>query len=434
MKLYDYQERVKNEALDVLRRYGIVYIMGMPRTGKTPISLSVVRQLHEESEANLKNARECTSLLLTRRQAMPSIEKDIKAVFGAKFGQIDLFSYHSIHKLEPKAYNCIILDEAHTVGAYPKANKMQKQISELFKSTGARAILLSGTPNIESGSQLFHQFRITHKLFTEYSNFYKWFKTYGIPKQIMVRGRLVNDYREVNTEMLNKAVSPFCITVTQDDAGFKVKSELIPVKLENHSIVEFERLFMRDHIYKFEDFTVVSDGAASALSKVLQACGGTIIDDEEYPHILPEYLDPLTKFRKIISLDYGKLAIFTNFIEERRFIQNNLSTFGKTTSDIDEFRDDPKAKYFVGSIESYCEGVDLSTVENCAMVIYSLSWRGKTLMQIMERQNNKRRENPIKIYVLMIRDTLEEDLYTRVAIEKKNFNSTFYKEMSRTKY
>ena len=414
MKLYDYQENILNQAIEILDEHNIVYLAAAMRVGKTPIAIHLIGHTHSSPKD--------VSLVLTKKLAMQSIEKDIDALGDAFTGQIEVCSYHSIHKLDPKQYKTIVLDESHTLGAYPKTNKMQKQVAVLKSEN---YVLLSGTPNIESHSQLFHQFRVTGKVFLEYKNFYSWFKEYGVPKQKMVRGRMINEYTNVKKDMLLADINKYFVTFTQEQAKFKVKSELKPIYLSNPEVSEWIKVYAKNSVCEFKDYIVASDGSASILSKCLQVCGGTVLDDEDKSHILYDGFNPFTKadWIKNTFQSHGRVCIFTNFIHERHLL---MSYFEKDiTANMDAFLGGD-SKYFVGSLESYCEGFDLSKVEDLTIVIYSLSWKGRVLSQSIERQNNKLREKPIDVYLPLIKDTPEIELYRRVAVEKMNFNSTFF--------
>ena len=414
MKLYDYQENILNQAIEILDEHNIVYLALEMRLGKTPLAIHLIGHTHSSPKD--------VSLILTKKKAMQSIQDDIDALESAFSGQIEVCSYHSIHKLDPKKYKTIVLDEAHTLGAYPKTNKMQKQVAVLQAET---YVLLSGTPNIESHSQLFHQFRVTNKVFQEYKNFYSWFREYGVPKQKMIRGRMINDYTNVKKDKLLANVNKYFISYTQEQADFKIKSELNPVYLLNPEVSAWIKTYAKNSVHEFENFTVASDGAASVLSKCLQVCGGTVLDDEDKSHILPDIYAPKLKASWIKNMFHsrGKVCIFTNYIHERHLLMSYFDV--DITANMSDFLGG-YSKYFVGSLESYSEGFDLSKIDDLTIVIYSLSWKGKVLVQSMARQNNKLREKPIDIYLPLIRDTPEVDLYRRVAVEKKNFNSSFY--------
>jgi hypothetical protein len=46
---------------------------------------------------------------------------------------IVVINYESVHKIEQKGFDCIIVDEFHSLGAFPKPSLRTKRIREIFK-------------------------------------------------------------------------------------------------------------------------------------------------------------------------------------------------------------------------------------------------------------------------------------------------------------
>ena len=402
MKLYGYQEKVVVEALEILRENQIVCLSLGMRLGKTFISLALAKEKGDRI------------LFVTKKKAIPSILED-----AAKVGvEITCVNYESLHKLSEDSFDVIIVDECHSVSAYPKPSKRTKLLGEIFsKNKDCWAIMLSGTFSVESMSQHFHILRVTGKFWTEYKNFYAWFKDFGIVEQIRVAGRSVNTYWNTKDTVL-RAIEHLFVALTQKEAGFSVETSVVDIRLANEGISAFCKKFQRDCVAEMEDYSIVGESAAAVLSKCLQVCGGTVIGDDEMGHILDF---SYSKVEFIETLEYSKICIFTNFIHERTLLCNELTDF---TLDMDEFKNG-SPKYFIGSLKSYSEGFDLSLVKDCCLVLYSLCWSGSSFTQICDRQQNKNRVDEIKIYCPLIKDTPEIQLFEAVS-NKKNFNNSFY--------
>ena len=164
MKLRDYQQQIVNEGLPILKKDKFLYLALEVRTGKTLTSLSMSNLL---PVSNL--------LFLTKKKAISSIEKDYKLLSPSY--NITVINYESVHKIPLKGYDMIILDEAHCLGAYPKASKRAKQVRTLISNNDCYVILLSGTPTPESYSQMYHQvYGIPNNPFARYKNFYRFCK------------------------------------------------------------------------------------------------------------------------------------------------------------------------------------------------------------------------------------------------------------------
>jgi superfamily II DNA or RNA helicase len=140
----DYQLEIIAKGTEVINKYGFVYLAMEVRTGKTLTSLGICE--------NLKPLR---ILFVTKKKVITNIENDYYLLNPSY--KMEVINYESLHKLEHKQFNVIILDEAHSLGAFPKPSNRAKQIKDLIQASRAKVIFLSGTPTPESYSQMFHQ-------------------------------------------------------------------------------------------------------------------------------------------------------------------------------------------------------------------------------------------------------------------------------------
>jgi len=169
LKLRPHQIEKSKELLNVLNKYKIAYLAGEVRSGKTLTALNT---------AELYGAM--SVLFITKKKAISSIESDYKN-FGFSY-QLLVINYESLHKLNFNP-DLIIYDESHSIGAFPKPSNRSKLCKKLFYKTPC--ILMSGTPAVESYSQLYHQFYVSmFSPFKDYSNFYKWANEFVDKKQL----------------------------------------------------------------------------------------------------------------------------------------------------------------------------------------------------------------------------------------------------------
>src|SRR5210317_931983 len=113
MQLRDYQLTISEQANDLLRSFGIVYLAMQVRTGKTITALNT---------AKLYGAKKV--LFVTKLKAISSILKDFEAI--EKPFDIYVINYESLHKVV-EDYDIIILDEAHCLGQYPQPSERTKE-------------------------------------------------------------------------------------------------------------------------------------------------------------------------------------------------------------------------------------------------------------------------------------------------------------------
>ena len=133
---------IKN-AVSVLNRYKFVYLSMQVRTGKTLTAMGVAQKL------KIKRM-----LFVTKKKAISSIEVDYKKL-TPNYDMV-VINYESLHKVQGR-FDFIVLDEAHSMGAYPKPSKRTERVKQLIKNSNPYVVLMSGTPTPESFSQIYHQ-------------------------------------------------------------------------------------------------------------------------------------------------------------------------------------------------------------------------------------------------------------------------------------
>lgn len=423
-ELLPHQKECVKQIEKVLKEKSVCYFAGHCRIGKTRAALDVsVRLMRTYGRL----------LWVTPKNAIESILEDIKDM-GFEKELIFVINRESLHKVEG-VFDVVVADESHRDGKYPKPSQSCKALRGFAKHATYK-ILLSGTPSIETGAQLFNQFAWTGGgPWSEYASFYKWFKDYGIPKKIRRAGGMeVTVYDEVKSSVVS-AIEPWVVTVTQDDAGFKYKPEIIPCWLENEELKEFEVPFEKDGYGCLEDYylsglfyEVVGETPAAKLQKLHMLEGGTLIDekDEAFTHGMKPFYKVDYLLKRLNKDD--SYFISTAYIHERELISIGLKHDGyHVETDIEVFQKERNG-VFVGSGISNAEGVDLSWLTGC-MIIYSLNWSGSKFTQLIERQNNFLRNRPIKVYCLLRKGGVDEKVFNAVS-KKKNFNNTFYKQMN----
>lgn len=119
MKLRKYQETIAMQAAYKLVAFGTCYLSMECRTGKTITALSAADSFEAENV-----------LFITKLKAMPSVQADYE-VLKSSF-RLEVINYESCHKAKGK-YDLVIIDEAHSLGAYPKPSKRTQAIKSLCK-------------------------------------------------------------------------------------------------------------------------------------------------------------------------------------------------------------------------------------------------------------------------------------------------------------
>jgi hypothetical protein len=389
MKLRDYQEQGSTDAAAILRERRMVYFAWEVRTGKSLTAFATLQKV---------GADRC--LFVTKKKAIKSIEADAAAIgFDAV-----VTNYESLHKVTEK-FKYIVIDEAHTIGAFPKPSLRYKRLKQLV-NVNSYVVLLSGTPSPESFSQLYHQFAI-HPLgpFHQYRNFYAWAKDFVTVRDRYVGvGQKVNDYSDANWKRIHPHVKPLMLDRTQEESGFMqtiIEDILIvPMKPATYKLAKA----IADHgIYEGQTDTILADSAVKQHSKVHQIFSGTVIA-ENGTHIIDR-----SKVAAIMRKFQGrKIAIFTVYQAEADMVREAIPN---CTNSPEAFNADPTATY-VGQIRSSREGVNLSTAE--CLVYLNIEHSSLSYIQGRDRATSKDRATPPEVWFIMAEGGVDLDIYETV--------------------
>ena len=145
VKLREYQKAASRKLTRLCQIKKCAYLSGECRTGKTMVALSVVRNMALEKV-----------LIITKKKAIRSIESDVIKMNLERV--VSITNFEQLKNFKGTNWNMIIVDEAHSVGAFPKPSQRYQNILQLRYNS---IILMSGTPSPESFSQLYHQWSLT---------------------------------------------------------------------------------------------------------------------------------------------------------------------------------------------------------------------------------------------------------------------------------
>jgi hypothetical protein len=403
--LRDYQQQNAIECADILRKHKIVYIQHSVRTGKTATALETIR-------LNVfKNV-----LFITKKKAISSIQEDYTDFEFNQYFALTVTNYESMHKIESKDFDCIVLDENHVNSAFPKPSQRTKQIKLMFGFLPM--IMLSGTPATESSSQWFHQFWMSsHSPFKNYTNFYKWSKDYVNVQQRNLGYGLINDYSQGIDEKINESIKHLVHKFTQEEAGFEAKVSENILFFDMRSITNklINRL-KKDLVIEGKNDLIVADTSAKLLQKIHQLENGTIKFESGNTKVLDD-----SKARFIKQYFEGKkIAILYYYIAEFELLK---TVFDNYTSDLHEFN--TTDKIFIGQQYSNSLGVNLSCAE--FLVFYNFSYSGTNFIQAIDRLTTiNRMKNDV--YFIFSKGSLTEKIFNVVSKKKNYTNKMFEKD------
>lgn len=405
IQLRDYQKKIVNDGLGIIKEHGLLYLSMEVRTGKTMTSLAICDAL---------GAKEV--LFITKLKVVPGIKKDHKDL-GCNFN-LTCVNYESIHKLEVTNWNLIICDEAHTMGAFPKPSKRAKQVKDLVKKSNAKVIFLSGTPTPESYSQIYHQLYVhPNNPFKSYANFYRWANDYVKVKVKYIGQMRVNDYSGAIKDKVMGAIKHLMISFTQEQAGFStaVEEAVLHVKMKPITYKLTEKL-KKDSVVQGDEDTILADTGVKMMNKLHQMYSGTIILESGKRLIFDD-----TKAEYIKDYFKGKkIGIFYKFKAEWDALKQ---VFGdELTDSLDEFN--TTNKNIALQVLSGREGISLRNAD--FLVYYNIDfsatsyWQSRDRMTTMERKFNK-------VYWVFTIGGIEEKIYEAVQ-QKKNFTKEYFQK------
>lgn len=415
MELRDYQERIANDAVKILQGNFLCYLSMECRTGKTITAMAAAERF---------GARYV--LFVTKKKAIPSIWGDYEALSPSFM--LDVINYESVTKIVkegnvPKSghkYDFAIIDEAHSIGAFPKPSKRAKDLKAIC--VNLPILYLSGTPSPESYSQLYHQFWISSfSPWRGYSNFYKWAKAYVIRQSKRINGFDVADYSVARKDFIDRDTKHLFIDWSQEDAGFDCNiCENVLTATATPQTKEYIRIMKRDRVLNLEGGTVLGDTPAKFMSKLHQLSSGTVITESG------EHLVTDTFKADFIRRHFAgrKIAIFYVYQTEAELLHD---VFPDWTESPEEFqsRDD---LVFISQVRRAREGVRLDTAD--ALIFFNLEYSYLSYEQGRNRLVSKERTSPANVYFVISDCGIEGDILGAVK-NKTDFTYSYFKSKER---
>ena len=413
-RLRDYQEQKCIEALEIIKKHGLVMLILEVRVGKTFTSMEVAKRYGAKSV-----------LFITKKKAIRSIEEDFKTS-GHSYNFLCV-NYESVHKVKEK-FDFIIIDESHSLNQYPKKSKRTEMIHKISKNKPI--IFLSGTPSPESYSGLYYQLWVSSfSPWKDYKNFYHWCKAgyVKVKKKFIGAGNQVNDYSEANHNMIDKDIRKYYISLTQEEAGFKQKphEKFFKVKMQEKTGRIIKRL-LKDKVIIGKDDTITCDSGVKLKSKILQLCGGSVITDSGKYLIIDK---SKVEFIRDNFSD-NKFGIFYIFKSEREMLKE---VFGENrlTDSPEEFNAS-KDKIFISQIKAGREGINLKTAD--FLIMLGIDFASVSYFQAIHRHQYIDRDKPLLIYWIFSEYGFEDNVYNVVSKKKDYTMSYFNKEIKSTNF
>ena len=406
MELRQYQKEIVAKGVDIIRNHGFLYLAMEVRTGKTLTSMSIAEELGAQSV-----------LFLTKKKALHSIGEDANKLCPSY--EFFAINYESMHKLPPIDWDVVILDEAHTLGAFPKPSQRAKKVRSL--TTGRKVILMSGTPTPESYSQMYHQvYGIKGNPFARYKNFYRFADDYVNVKERTIGGLRMYFYDDAKDAIL-KAMAPYTISFSQEQAGFKndLREHILRVPMDERTYKWCNEL-RKHRVIDGREETILGDTPVKLMMKLHQMYSGTVKFESGntmvFDYSKAEFIRDYFKGQKI--------GIFYKFKAELDALKE---VFGEElTTELPEF--ETTGKSIALQIVSGREGISLRQAS--ALVYYNIDFSATSYWQSRDRMTTKDRTDS-DIYWVFSERGIESKIHKAVS-NKKDYTLNHFRDDIRT--
>lgn len=383
------------ECLEVINKLGIVYLQGSPRAGKTLTSILVAEQLEDVKRV----------LVLTKKNAISGFKKFISDDLKCSY---HITNYEQAKKLNKDDYDFIILDESHSLGAFPKPSLRTKAIREL--AYDKRVILLSGTAIVESPSGIYHQCFITKYNPFDFKNFYAFHREWGIPASQFIAGRELKLYNKTKPKLIEE-INKFSVFLTQKDAGINLQAtdELHYIDLDDRTKKMYNHL-QKNKIIKFYDVNnevieLICDSTMKLRTSLHSLEGGTVKMNDKYYEV--GNLEKIEYIKKHFG-DTADISIMSHFVHERELLKKHFKNA------------------VIYSSNANAEGVCLAHSKH--FIIYSSDYSGAKHIQRRERIININGSNTLKVIFLLVKSAISQQVYAATS-KKLDFNNAMFKRV-----
>ena len=405
MELRDYQKTIAEKAIPIILKTGFVYLAMEVRTGKTLTSLYIAQALNKKSV-----------LFITKKKAIGSIDRD-HDLLNPNF-YLHTINYESLHKISKDLkFDMIVVDEAHSIGAFPKPSKRALDVASLIYSNRADVILMSGTPTPESYSQMYHQvFAIPLNPFGEFKNFYGFARKHINVKERMINSLRIRDYSEGYQSIMD-AMKPYMIAYSQKEAGFRVvtNEKVLYVDMLETTYTLAKRL-KKELVIEGKDEIILADTPVKLMMKLHQIYSGTVKFESGQSMVLDD-----SKAKFIRKFFHGmKVGIFYKFKAELEALK---CVYGDDlTTDLSVFEDTNKS--IALQIVSGREGISLKQAS--ALVYYNIDFSATSYWQSRDRMTTKDTVQN-KLYWIFSKNGIENKIYKAVT-KKKDYTLSHFKK------
>ena len=311
----------------------------------------------------------------------------------------------------------LLLDESSLI-----QNRKAKQTKFVLKLQPANVILLSGTPTAGKYENLWTQLHLLGWDISESAynaQFVNW-------KTQKIGWREPKIIRVVDKENAYKNVERLKMKMREYGAQFLKTEECI--ELPEQTFIEINvskppkyAMFMKDSYLKVDGFELVGDTSLTKRVYARQLCG--MFSEEKFQ-----------AFRELVESTNDRLIVFYNFNLELlkldficKELNRPVSVINGGRKDLEAYENESDAVTLV-QYQAGAMGLNLQKANK--VIYFTLPERSELFEQSKKRIHRMGQKNACFYYVLMCKNTIEEDIYATLKMRKDYTDELFRKGLA----
>lgn len=345
-----------------------------------------------------------------KRKLMSEFKENQPNYIIINYEQIDKYK-NILNKLE---FDCVILDESQYISGH---NKRKSSVYSQFKNIEKR-ILLSGTAIKNRPMEFFYQLKfLKPDIFSEKEHFGLRYCDPQVNHYSKAKFKTYIFNGSSNARELNAKISPFYIRRSKENVLKDLPPKTIhqlAIELSDKDRKEYDKV-CNDFKNKLESDKPTALTSLSRVVKIKQFLSKKKIK------VVTDFVD------KILSeSDDKKVILFSQFKDTQEellkiFKKNANSILSKYNSkrrmdEVTEFINNPEKRVLVSS--TIAGGVGFNITAADTVIFVDLLWNPADHSQAEDRSYRIGQENPVSIYYLNYKDTIEDMLWN--ILEQKN--------------
>lgn len=399
--LLDKLDKFQLEAFDKAMKLGSMCIFGDTGFGKTRVATAIMMELY--ATGKIKSALICgpKSALDVWPQELSLFTCPIKVTY---------LNYERTPSLVDKklpSYDLIIADESHRL---KNRNAIQSKILWKLGKLAKYRLALSGTPQGNSVEDYWAQFRfVDSDIFGD--RFKIFASTFLKPCGWMGKKWKLNPLK---ANLFTSILHEYSYRITKEEALTlpPLTMHKIPFELTGEAKDSYEKM-VEEHILEINDTEIGADLAITLVNKLQQMCSGFIYNEEDL-----YIFNQVDKVKKLLEiLPQGKVVIFCKFEAEIQILREALKNRSillytgkvKNKEIWKEFQNTNKYDIFLANLKTGGTGLNLQSANQ--LIFFSTGYSYLDFYQARDRVYRRGQKNPVDIYCLYAKGTVEESIY-----------------------